>query len=120
VTNEEIAKRLRSIADSIEPGPAHGSRMSDARYRLRELAMELDKPPLPPIPEGLDASIDDLWCLGPRAYKALKNYDVLTIRQAMEMTDGQLLRLPGFGVKSLHDLRVSITIWCEEHAERAV
>ena len=111
MTNEEIAAVLRSIADSLEPGPAHGSRMSYARDWLRGLANKLLLPP--PPDDARDSSIDDLW-LSPRAHRVLKAFDILTIRQAMEMTDGELLRLPEFGVKSLHDVRVSIKRWCDE------
>jgi hypothetical protein len=111
MTNEEIAAVLRSIADSLEPGPAHGGRMSYARDWLRGLANKLLLPP--PPDDARDSPIDDLW-LSSRALRVLKAFDILTIRQAMEMTDEELMRLPEFGVKSLHDVRVSIKRWCDE------
>jgi DNA-directed RNA polymerase alpha subunit len=115
MTNDEIAARLRQIADDLKSGPAPLGRMAAARAELALLAYELTAKPPPADP--LDGRVDELE-ISPRAFNCLRNEGVETIRQVVAMSDFELLRMWGFGRHSLADLKLGLKEYLEKTANR--
>lgn len=72
--------------------------------RKAEIRLRRSRTPHPLTDEWL---VEDLP-LSPRTRMCLRNDGILTVGGARGMTDRQLLEIPNFGRKSLHELRAVI------------
>lgn len=71
---------------------------------VEEVVPEVPEPPRPVLDEYLNRPVDELE-LSVRAFNCLKNAGIVTIRDLVQRTESEMLKMKNFGRKSLNEVK---------------
>ncbi|HXF04369.1 MAG TPA: DNA-directed RNA polymerase subunit alpha [Blastocatellia bacterium] len=71
---------------------------------VEEVISEVPEPPRPVLDEYLNRPVDELE-LSVRAFNCLKNAGIVTIRDLVQRTESEMLKMKNFGRKSLNEVK---------------